>query len=251
MRRSTVVFLALLPALSACSSHHDRAQPSTGNTGPLYSPNGEPLSGGSLGHPSCQEALGGWFDRVDAEKAGTIDLAAFLADASRQFAAMDIDHNGQITPDELARYRVTYASESDVAQAAADDDTLRPDQSAQQQGGGPGGTGGAGGGGGRGGGGSFGAGAGGRGGGGRGGAGGSGPGDANGVSDADKGAADLSPREMARDRPDPVMIADVTLRNRVTQAEFLTYERQNFAEFDTNHDGRLSKDELTRSCLKP
>ena len=56
---------------------------------------------------------------------------------------------------------------------------------------------------------------------------------------------------MARDRPDPVMIADVTLRNRVTQAEFLTYERQNFAELDTNHDGRLSKDELTRSCLKP
>ena len=51
-------------------------------------------------------ALAGWFDRVGSGKAGTIDLAAFLADASRQFAAMDINHDGQLTPDELARYRV-------------------------------------------------------------------------------------------------------------------------------------------------
>lgn len=232
MRRGAVIFLALLPALAACGSDRDSDQPSARSIGPLYSPNGEPLSGGPLGHPNCQEALAGWFDRVDAPHAGTIDLATFLADASRQYAAMDLDHHGEITPDELTRYRQAYMAELRVAEAA-DDDTLRPDQSTQRpnqsgsppdqsaprQGGGRGG--------------------------GRGGSGGLGG------AGSDKGDVDPNPRDIARDRPDPVMIADVTLHNRVTLAEFLAYERENFAEFDTNHDGRLSKDELTRSCPKP
>jgi hypothetical protein len=41
------------------------------------------------------------------------------------------------------------------------------------------------------------------------------------------------------------------LRNRVTLAQFLDYERANFAELDINHDGRLTKAELTRSCTAP
>lgn len=241
MRGGAFILLALLTVLAACGSHDDHAgghlQPSA-DIGPLYSPNGEPLSGGPLGHPTCQDALAAWFDRVDAKHAGTIDLAAFLADANRQYAAMDLNHDGEITPDELARYRAAYMAELRMAEAGAEDDTLRPDQSAappSRPGGGRGS---------------------GRG-GGSGGAGGRDPNaggatnmsqtafDANG---GHKGDADPNPLDLARDRPDPVMIADVTLRNRVTLAEFLAYARQNFAELDANRDGRLSKDELIRSC---
>jgi hypothetical protein len=241
LKRCAVVVLALLPALAACGGHRDREPQSARSTGPLYSPNGEPLSGGPLGHPSCQEALAGWFDRIDAHHVGTIDLAAFLADARRQFAAMDLNHDGQITPDELAQYRMAYAAERRVAEAA-DDDTLRPDQSASRQSDEPGGGGGHGG---RGGGGEGGAG------GGRHGGGSGGADPAGGGRGGDKGDAHPSTRDIARDRPDPVMIAAVTLRNSVSLAQFLAYEQENFAELDLNHDGRLSKDELTRSCPKP
>ena len=234
IRGAAVLFLAVMATLDACAGHRDRDPPAARNSGPLYSPNGEPLSGGRLDHPNCQEALAGWFDRVAANHAGTIDLAVFLADASRQFAAMDIDHDGQLTSDELTRYRAAYMDESRMAEAAPDDDTLRPDQSAPRQGEGKGSA---------------------RGGGGPGGRGGNGPrglpGEQYGVSRGDKGGAGHSPRDTARDRPDPVMIADVTLHGRVSLAEFLAYERQNFAELDVNRDGRLSKDELTRSCPKP
>ncbi len=90
-------------ALAACS---DDQQPV--RVGPIYSPNGEPLTGGPLGEPSCEAALGGWFARVDADHSGAIDEGEFLADANRQFAAMDLDKNGALTPDELARYRAPY-----------------------------------------------------------------------------------------------------------------------------------------------
>jgi hypothetical protein len=75
----------------------------------IYSPTGEPLSGGPLGHPACDETIGKWFDRVDANHDGMIDRREYLADASRQFAAMDIDRTGLLTPSELAEYRAPYS----------------------------------------------------------------------------------------------------------------------------------------------
>lgn len=74
----------------------------------LYSPNGEPLRGGSLGRPSCEAAMTGWFARVDANSDGRIGRDEFLADARRQFAVMDIDGDGTITPAELDKYRAPY-----------------------------------------------------------------------------------------------------------------------------------------------
>jgi hypothetical protein len=249
MKRGTVVLLALLPALAACSGQGDPAPPAPRPTGPLYSPNGEPLSGGPLGHPSCQDALGRWFDHLDTSHTGAIDLAAFLADARHQFAAMDLNHDGQITPDELARYRVAYMADLRVADANEEDDTLRPDQlsssASKEKAGGHAGV--------------------------MGsspppagsttpvlsdqpaqaeGIGANMPGASMGKDGRDPNHMDTSSLELARDRPDPVMIADVTLHNRVTLAEFLDYARANFAGLDTNHDGHLSKGELARSCAK-
>ena len=91
--------------LSACGSH-PRAKPLEA----IFSPNGEPLNGGPLGHPACPEAIAGWFKRVDANHDGTIDLDEFLADTRRQFAAMDLAKDGEITAAELSTYRAPYGA---------------------------------------------------------------------------------------------------------------------------------------------
>jgi hypothetical protein len=77
----------------------------------IFSPNGEPLSGGPLGHPACGEAMDRWFDRVDANHDGWIDRDEFLADARAQFARMDLDHDGNITSDELATFRAPFTAQ--------------------------------------------------------------------------------------------------------------------------------------------
>ena len=51
-------------------------------------------------------------------------------------------------------------------------------------------------------------------------------------------------RRSRRIAADPVMLADVHLRNRVTRDEFMTYANANFAALDVNRDGRLSRAEI-------
>lgn len=115
--RGQAIGLAVLLALSGCGHGHSSGPEAASMR--LYSPNGEPLSGGKLGHPSCAAAMSAWFDRVDADHDGTIDRAEFLADARRQFAAMDLDGDGQITPAELAQYRAPYEAEDGAARSEA------------------------------------------------------------------------------------------------------------------------------------
>jgi len=83
---------------------------------PVDSPNGEPLSGGSLGKLSCDLALSQWFDRVDTNRDGALDGVEFDADAARQFAAMDSDKDGYLTPPELSAYRAPYRPEPRIRQ---------------------------------------------------------------------------------------------------------------------------------------
>ena len=87
----------------------------------LYSPNGEPLNGGPLGRPTCQEALSGWFDEVDLNHDGVISRAEFMADARTQLNHMDIDQNGYLVSEELERYRLPYRQQEPVRAVAASD----------------------------------------------------------------------------------------------------------------------------------
>lgn len=95
--------MATLFAMAACSSSNERQR--LARPRPIFSPNGEILSSGAKGSPQCREALGQWWDQLAAAHQGVIDRPAFLADAELQFAAMDLDHDGFITPSELSDYR--------------------------------------------------------------------------------------------------------------------------------------------------
>jgi Ca2+-binding EF-hand superfamily protein len=111
IKNPTAAILAVAGVLTACSYlgfGSDRGKERNQTYRMLYSPNGEPLRGGSLGRPSCEKAMGAWFDRADADRNGRVDRNEFVADARRQFAVMDLDHDGTITPAELDKYRAPY-----------------------------------------------------------------------------------------------------------------------------------------------
>jgi hypothetical protein len=179
------VALPLLVLLGACDTLLSPFEPKHERYYPLYSPNGEPLSGGPLGRPSCRDALGGWYDRVAATHGGTIDLETYLADTRRQFAAMDLDHDGLLNPAVLAKYRAPYAV------------YVRPEGTGR-------------------------------------------PGEPRSRRPEDGG--------IASDRADPVMLADVSLRNQVSLDDFLAYQRRKFAELNTHHDGVLRREEVLAIC---
>lgn len=75
---------------------------------PIFvSPMGEPFRG-QAGQPYPSAA---WFAGADANRDGKIDRAEFMADASRFFRSIDRDHDGRLTPDEVAAYEHDVAPE--------------------------------------------------------------------------------------------------------------------------------------------
>jgi hypothetical protein len=180
--------------LGACVAFEKALRKET--PGPIYSPNGEPLSGGALGDPKCDGAMRRWFARVDTDHDGTIELGEFLADARRQFAAMDLEHTGVLTPAVLAQYRAPYLAgrESQAKRDEIEEQDEEERERARRR--------------------------------------------HNGESEPPIGL----------DRADPVMLADVNLRNRVTLDDFLAYARRNFAILDKDKNGRLDSGELAATC---
>lgn len=205
----TAFFLAI--GLIGCS-HDSNRPPRPEYTGILYSPNGEPLSGGVLGYPVCESALSAWFDRVDGNHDGRIDADEFMMDARRQFAAMDLDRSGVITASELARYRAPYemkvprenvaSNEGGEEQGEERDSGERRSRRGGQRRG------------------------------------------------AQRAAAG-GPADMSDSQPDPVMSADVGLRFEVRLEDFLAYAQQKFSTLDRDRDGTLDRNEVVASCPKP
>jgi hypothetical protein len=106
--------LATTAGADGCSFRHRRADDAadqSASAGRLYSPTGERLNGGPLGRPTCADAMTAWFERADTDRDGMLDREEFLADARRQFAVMDLDKDGIVTPAELAQYRAPYEAE--------------------------------------------------------------------------------------------------------------------------------------------
>lgn len=73
----------------------------------FLSPMGEPFRAPA----GAAYPLAAWFARADANGDGAITLAEMTADADRFFALLDVDHDGEILPDEVARYEREIAPE--------------------------------------------------------------------------------------------------------------------------------------------
>lgn len=73
----------------------------------FISPMGEPF------HPSGRDddALADWFRQADRDHDGRLILSEMQQDADRFFASLDVNHDGEIDPDEISRYEEVVAPE--------------------------------------------------------------------------------------------------------------------------------------------
>ena len=202
------VFLALA-VLGGCSSEPKGPPP------PTFSPNGEPLVPPQWPQ-NCEDALDAWFDRMDPGHTGGISYLALLADAERQYKLMDLRHDGKVTAEELSKYRLKmmgghYLSVSTPGEHAP----LGRGSDDEAR-----------------------------------------PGDRiDEAEDDDRprhGHKDDRPVDafaaLVSDQPDPVMTADTDLDGSVTWDEFRALVAQNFADFDKDHKGVITRPEVETIC---
>ena len=113
MRRSLSLFLLFAGAafVAACATqprHHFRRGMGMPPGGPgmmrggglFVSPAGEPFRRSEAG----PQPLRAWFEQADTDHDGALVWAEFEADFVRYFAVLDANHDGEIAPDEVARY---------------------------------------------------------------------------------------------------------------------------------------------------
>jgi Ca2+-binding EF-hand superfamily protein len=181
----------------------------------FISPMGEPFRT-KAGEKPPEEV---WFDRADKNGDGRITRAEFLTDAGRFFMALDVNHNGEIGPEEIQHYEDDVAPEvmgfgEDVSgggHARRHGGSVNHDSSAAT--------------------------------------------DAEGVitsgdsseptpqehySAAGEGASRFS----YLDLPEPIAAADTDFNRGVSPKEFVAAANERFDALDLNHDGVLTRDEL-------
>ena len=57
------------------------------------------------------EPIERWFAGADSDHDGAVGVLEFQADAARFFATLDVNHDGEIAPDEIIRYETEIAPE--------------------------------------------------------------------------------------------------------------------------------------------
>lgn len=77
---------------------------------PFISPMGEPFRARN----ASDDTLADWFRQADRNHDGTLTADEMVADAERFFARLDTNDDGQIDPDELARYEYDLAPDIQV-----------------------------------------------------------------------------------------------------------------------------------------
>lgn len=79
----------------------------------FMSPMGEPVFGRRPG----EDGLVVWFEQADTNHDGVLTVDELSADADRFFALLDVDHDGEIGPEEIERYETQIAPQVRVRYA--------------------------------------------------------------------------------------------------------------------------------------
>ncbi len=221
--KSMFSVMLLLGGLTGAAAQPPR--PPAGPPGGVFiSPMGEPFRAPGQ---SGRELIARWFAGADRNADGRIRLAEMEADATRFFATLDVDGDGEIEPVEVERYENQIAPEIRFLRRPG------PGMGGSRggrpgRGGGPGGP--------------------------PGGMGGGGPPGGFGVGGPPGGGLGGRPRRppgggrfgpiSLLDLPQPVMAADADFNRGVTRDEFRRAAGQRLVRLDRNADGALALDEL-------
>jgi hypothetical protein len=171
----------------------------------FISPMGEPFRPDGR----SDDGLADWFRQADRNRDGQLTLQEMQADADRFFVLLDMNHDGEIDPDEISRYETVVAPE--ISSGAHFDVASYGDAPEGERGNGRGGH--------R------------R----RGGEDGS-PSFFRGAEDQHQGAG----RYGLLDLPEPVVSADADFNRGVSRAEFQAAAGQRFLALDVDHKGYLT-----------
>ena len=153
------------------------------------------------------DTLADWFEQADKNHDGRLTIEEMQADAERFFALLDVNHDGEIDPDEITRYENVVAPESRAGEHFS---SLLDEGGEQARGGGRGGH--------------------------RRGGGGPTPGFLRGGEDLHQGAG----RYGLLDLPEPVVSADADFNRGVSLPEFRQAAVQRFLALDLDHKGFLT-----------
>ena len=83
-------------------------------TGFAWAPFISPMGEAFRPHAPTDDTLADWFRQADRNHDGKLTQDEMIADADRFFATLDLDHNGEIEPEELVRYEWQLAPEIQV-----------------------------------------------------------------------------------------------------------------------------------------
>lgn len=132
-----MLIAALLLPLLASASH--AAAPTDGITvtghawAPFISPMGEPFRA----RTAADDTFLLWFHQADRDGDGVLTPAEMQADADRFFGKLDLDHNGEIDPEELIQYEWQLAPEIQVGmrrvRAPGEPKSTKPDRPGNEQ----------------------------------------------------------------------------------------------------------------------
>ena len=207
-----VILPLLLPLAAAVQASAAAAPPPSTirHRGTFISPMGEPFRSSSRD----DDTLANWFRQGDQDHDGRLTLEEMQQDAERFFSVLDVNHDGEIDPDEITHYENIIAPEIssgphfevDSAAGGAPEGGGRPGGGGHHRGGGAHHGGGGGG---------F---------------------RNNSGGEFDRGAA----RFGLLDLPEPVASADANFNRGVSLAEFRDAAGQRFLALDLDHHGYLT-----------
>jgi hypothetical protein len=133
--RKSLLSLSFAAALAAGAAAP--AQPPAPPAGPpvrvFISPMGEPFRRDQ----GAGEPIDRWFQGADTDHDGALTVTEFQADAARFFGTLDVNHDGEIAPDEITRYETQVAPEVQMGMRMATFGNNRNRRARQRLGEGP------------------------------------------------------------------------------------------------------------------